>query len=60
MFVLIVVHLMTIWWGFDMRDEDVVKKRPTKGDKKAKVRYSRYKKGGPKGQRGIKGGKKNE
>ena len=51
---------MTIWWGFDMRDEDVVKKRPTKGDKKAKVRYSRYKKGGPKGQRGIKGGKKNE
>ena len=33
-----------------MKDKDI-KKRKTKGDKKAKRRYNRYRKGGPKGQR---------
>jgi len=36
-----------------MKDEDVhqKKKRVTKGDKKAKNNYSRYKRGGPKKKR---------
>ena len=31
--------------------DEEIKKRKTKGDKKAKRRYNRYRRGGPKGQR---------
>jgi len=33
--------------------EKEIKKRPTKGDKKAKRTYNRYRKGGRKGQRKL-------
>lgn len=35
----------------EMDESDEIKGRPTKGDKKAKRRYNRYRKGGPKGYR---------
>ena len=35
------------------REEKEIKKRPTKGDKKAKRKYNRYRHGGRKGQRKL-------
>ena len=37
----------------ESREEKEIKKRPTKGDKKAKRIYNRYRHGGRKGQRKL-------